>query len=339
MKKGFAYIPLIIIVCAVLVFGVVGYFAIHRPEKEAKLDAPGNECRTRADCAVNSSGTFGCDNGYCIGEIQYNANRSLNQNNVNVNVSLNTNAVASPNTNSIINQNANTGVNQNTNTAPVTAPRATLISSSAKDGYINLAWKTDLPTNTTVGFREKGGTWLGGPETGDVMTRDPYNHTTTIPNIRSGKTIEYYFHSCADLLKWRACRTACGGGESCDRGCTASTMNNCADSQTWSIVMPEYITPAPKISNIQVRFYLNNDSNAYVHWDTDYQASGIVNYGPTSSYGSSEKDRYFGGYGSYQMWHDSVFAVTAGTTYHYSIQSCTDSGKCTNTLDATFTAP
>jgi len=137
--------PVIIMLCAVLAVGVVGYYSLSHSKKEVNYGAPlGNECTQLSDCPTKPGlKQFNCTNGYC----EY-LNESSNLNTAsyaNTNIA-NTNSTV----NSSFNQNSNTTANQNTNTAPVNDPKVTLVSSSARVGYITLRWKTDLPTHNTI---------------------------------------------------------------------------------------------------------------------------------------------------------------------------------------------
>ncbi|MFH0829370.1 MAG: hypothetical protein V1907_04305 [Candidatus Kerfeldbacteria bacterium] len=89
---------------------------------------------------------------------------------------------------------------------------------------------------------------------------------------------------------------------------------------------------APVISGTTVTF---SGGQATVSWSTDVSADGIVNWGPTTAYGSHRSDFAF------TKSHAISFTVTSGTTYHYAIRGCSTAPnpKCTTSADATFVAP
>lgn len=91
-------------------------------------------------------------------------------------------------------------------------------------------------------------------------------------------------------------------------------------------------TSAPVISGLNVIF---SSGQATVSWTTDLTADGIVNWGPTTAYGTHRSDFAF------TKSHAITFTVAGGTTYHYAVRACSigPNGKCTSTSDFTFTAP
>lgn len=86
---------------------------------------------------------------------------------------------------------------------------------------------------------------------------------------------------------------------------------------------------APEFSNITVT---SQSGYATVSWSLNIAADGIVNYGPTTAYGTHYSDY------AYTKSHAIRIPVTAGTTYHYAIRSCSTgpNAVCTSTEDATF---
>lgn len=70
-----------------------------------------------------------------------------------------------------------------------------------------------------------------------------------------------------------------------------------------------------------------------IAWTTNVYADGIINYGPTTAYGTTKNDTAFA------KSHTISFPVTNGTTYHYAIRGCTPSGLCTTSVDKDFTLP
>ncbi len=88
---------------------------------------------------------------------------------------------------------------------------------------------------------------------------------------------------------------------------------------------------APELSNIAVT---SAGGSATVSWDLNIAADGIVNYGATTAYGTHYSDY------AYTKSHAIRIPVTAGTTYHYAIRSCSTgpNAVCTSTEDTAFTA-
>ncbi len=84
---------------------------------------------------------------------------------------------------------------------------------------------------------------------------------------------------------------------------------------------------APTISNASLTV---GNSSATLTWNTDRGATGTVNYGTTSGYGSSATTV------SGTSHSATMSGLSASTEYHYQIQA-TSEGGTTSTVDATFT--
>lgn len=87
----------------------------------------------------------------------------------------------------------------------------------------------------------------------------------------------------------------------------------------------------PAIGNVTV-----NQTSGYAtaSWTLSESGDGIVHYGTTAGYGTLQSDYAF------VNSHTIRLPVVSGTTYHYSIRSCTNmpNSRCSLTADATFTA-
>jgi hypothetical protein len=93
-------------------------------------------------------------------------------------------------------------------------------------------------------------------------------------------------------------------------------------------VVPD--TTPPVISNVAA----NNigDTTADITWDTDENATSVVHYGLTTSYGSTET------VSGYVTDHTvGLSGLTALTTYHYKVVSVDGSGNSSESGDYTFT--
>lgn len=87
-------------------------------------------------------------------------------------------------------------------------------------------------------------------------------------------------------------------------------------------------TIPPVISDITVSDV--TDTSVKVTWTTDENATSIVTYGPTSSYGATTT-------GDSTTSHSIILtSLTANTTYHYQLQSVDSSGNSTTSDDNTF---
>jgi len=85
----------------------------------------------------------------------------------------------------------------------------------------------------------------------------------------------------------------------------------------------------PVISNVVV---LSTGSSATITWDTNEPANGQVSYGATASYtASSTLETSLG-----TMHTATLTGLSAGTTYHFQIQSIDAAGNAAVTSDATF---
>jgi len=102
-----------------------------------------------------------------------------------------------------------------------------------------------------------------------------------------------------------------------------STFESCGSVSLQVIPAPV----APQISNVSLTV---GNSSATVSFNTDLTATGTVNYGVTSGYGSSATTNSGTSHAA------TMSRLSSSTTYHYQIQA-TSVGGTTSTVDATFT--
>ena len=89
-------------------------------------------------------------------------------------------------------------------------------------------------------------------------------------------------------------------------------------------------TTPPVISNVVVSSITG--SSATITWTTDEAANSKVNYGTSTSYGSSASD------GGYVTSHSlNLTSLASGTTYHFQVVSADSVGNSSQTGDNTFT--
>ncbi|MBU2565620.1 MAG: pre-peptidase C-terminal domain-containing protein [Candidatus Thermoplasmatota archaeon] len=89
-------------------------------------------------------------------------------------------------------------------------------------------------------------------------------------------------------------------------------------------------TTPPVISSVQSSSITS--SGATITWTTDEASSSVVEYGTTTSYGSTATGS--NGVTSHSV---SLSGLTAGTTYHYRVKSADSSGNTATSGDYTFT--
>lgn len=88
-------------------------------------------------------------------------------------------------------------------------------------------------------------------------------------------------------------------------------------------------TTAPTISNIMISSV--SDSSVTVSWDTNESSNSHINYGTTTSYGSSKDDSSMTT--SHSM---TIGSLSVNTTYHGQIQSTDGAGNRATSSDFTF---
>jgi len=102
------------------------------------------------------------------------------------------------------------------------------------------------------------------------------------------------------------------------------------DDPHCSAFIPEGDTTSPIISNIQASSV--TESSAILIWTTNEVTSSDVDYGLTSSYGSTAPGVTTGGI-SHQL---TLSGLTSSTTYHYQVSSTDDVGNTAQSSDQTF---
>ena len=94
-------------------------------------------------------------------------------------------------------------------------------------------------------------------------------------------------------------------------------------------VTPARDTTAPVLGGVSASA---NTLNAAITWSTDEAATSNVDYGPTSSYGSTV------GKSSFETSHTlAVAPLACATTYHYRVRSADASGNAAVSGDQSFT--
>jgi hypothetical protein len=86
---------------------------------------------------------------------------------------------------------------------------------------------------------------------------------------------------------------------------------------------------APVISNVHIIDVTQN--TVTIGWDTDVSANELVDYGTTTSYGSTYSNAAFA------TTHSAfITGLSSGATYHYKITACDPDGRCSSVSDFTF---
>lgn len=112
-------------------------------------------------------------------------------------------------------------------------------------------------------------------------------------------------------------------------GATSATFNGAAG--TCGSTTCSWSSSGLVISNVQST--TPSSTTATITWTTNAAADSTVNYGTTSSYGSTQHDATL--VTSHSV---SLSGLTASTTYHYQVQSTNTSGTA-SAADFTFTTP
>ncbi len=195
-----------------------------------------------------------------------------------------------------------------TSTPPAIPPVLADITVTVENGSAFVSWSTSNETRGSVswGLTTAYGNWQsdeGGYGWGK-------KHYVAFP-ILPGTTYHYQINSCG------------------------VSVGGCVTSPDMTFTTPNTDPVAPTLSDIRVQFNVNPPGYAIVSWTTNFMATGIIHWGPTSSYGSSKSGSGF------QKGQTVIIEITPGVTYHYSIYACSMSSPslCTTTPDATFVAP
>ncbi len=89
---------------------------------------------------------------------------------------------------------------------------------------------------------------------------------------------------------------------------------------------------APVLSAVSAS--VTSATAATITWNTDTAASSVVNYGPTTAYGSTSQAAALTAAHSI-----GLTGLAPNTTYHFQVQSTDGFGQTTSAADATFTTP
>jgi phosphodiesterase/alkaline phosphatase D-like protein len=110
----------------------------------------------------------------------------------------------------------------------------------------------------------------------------------------------------------------------------ATNLGQSSDQTFTTSAAPD--TTAPVISNVVAT---PAETSVVITWDTNENASSIVDYGPTNSYGTSTAETDT----SPRVTSHSVTitGLTASTTYHYRVKSNDASSNLATGSDGTFT--
>ena len=187
-----------------------------------------------------------------------------------------------------------------TPTADTTAPSISSITvSGLTASQATISWTTSEMATSAVDY--------GTTASFGYTSSSPYtyvtSHSITLTGLSEGQT--YYF-----------------------RVRSSDTYSNQATSSTQTFTTLD--TTAPAITMIEVVDITT--SSARATWTTNESATSVIEYGTTTSYGSTSSDL------SFVTSHSILLTgLTDGTTYHFFVQSSDASGNSTTSSDQTFT--
>jgi hypothetical protein len=194
-----------------------------------------------------------------------------------------------------------------TSTAPdTTAPSISNIVATPTHNSVVITWDTDEAASSYVdyGTTASYGTTTSETDTSPRVT----SHSVSISGLSAATTYHFRLNS-KDA--------ATNLGQSSDQTFTTSAAPD---------------TTAPVISNVVAT---PSETSVVITWDTNENASSIVDYGPTNSYGTSTAETDT----SPRVTSHSVTitGLTASTTYHYRVKSNDASSNLATGSDGTFT--
>ncbi|HRH31435.1 MAG TPA: fibronectin type III domain-containing protein, partial [Candidatus Paceibacterota bacterium] len=199
-----------------------------------------------------------------------------------------------------------TGSDNTFTTTDITAPTISTIVASPTHNSVQITWSTNELASTIVSY---GPTASYGTTTSETDTSPRVtSHSVTVSSLSPATT--YHFKVSSN-----------------------DASANLAESsdQTFTTDAAPDVT-APVISNLSAT---PTDTSVTITWDTDEVSSSLVNYGATSSYGSStiETDT------SPRVTSHSVTisGLTASTLYHYRVLSTDAATNTVTGTDQTFT--
>lgn len=194
-----------------------------------------------------------------------------------------------------------------TTAAPdTTAPVISNIVATPTHNSVQITWDTDEAASSIVDY---GPTASYGTSTSEADTSPRVtSHSVTINSLSSSTTYHFRVKS----------------------NDAASNVGTSTD-QTFTTTAAPDVTP-PVISNIVATPTYNSVT---ITWDTDEIASSIVDYGPTTSYGTSTTEADT----SPRVTSHSVTinSLTPSTLYHFRVQSNDASSNLATGSDQTFT--
>lgn len=186
----------------------------------------------------------------------------------------------------------------NTNPPVISAVQATTNSLTTA----TITWTTDQQSSSAVKY---GLTTAYGNVVSNASLVT--SHSLSLTNLTPGTTYHYVVES-------------------------ANSANILATSSDTTFTTLAVDTNPPVISGVQAS--PTGPTSANVTWTTDEQASSLVQYGLTASYGSTISN------GTLVTSHSVALAnLTPSTTYHYSVQSANDANISSSSADSTFTTP
>ncbi|MCP5020260.1 MAG: hypothetical protein GY930_00655 [bacterium] len=171
------------------------------------------------------------------------------------------------------------------------------------------------------------------PEDGSVVSGGPFTLTTSVPG--GGGSIDVMplsaTYNCGDLVDLTA-TAELGFLFSGWSGDLISQDNPLQISIGANMDISANFAPipvSPVISNVQV---VPGDVDALITWETDLPSDSLVNFGPTSAYGSQAQDG--GLVTSHQI---LITGLTEQTQYHFQVVSTTAAGDSAQGTDQQFT--
>jgi hypothetical protein len=184
----------------------------------------------------------------------------------------------------------------NTNTAPVISG----VSASGISGSsATITWTTDQASSSLVQY---GATTAYGSSSG-VNSSMTTSHSMTLSGLKAGSTYNYDVTS-------------------------ANASGTSATSANYTFSTP---AQAPVISNVVAGSI--SGTSATITWTTDQPSSSQIQYGTSSSYGSSSNLNP-----SLTTTHSvTITGLTPGTTYDYAVTSANSNGNSATSPNFTFT--
>lgn len=183
---------------------------------------------------------------------------------------------------------------------PADGPSITNVhAESISDTSQAITWTTDVPSSTVVEYGLT--TAYGSTKTG---TGNVTNHSVTLTGLTKGTTYNFRVKS-------------------------TDSNNRTTVSPNYTFTTSDSTTP-PTLSNIQVTN--KTASGATITWTTDQTSNSVVEYGPTTSYGTTRSD-------SAMVTNHSITlnGLNPGSTYHFRVKSTNAFDITATSADHTFT--